>query len=156
MCTTVRHYKHAVDYERVSRFLVRTYGARDGHVNWLQPRWEYMHYHPLIRDIDLSAIGISEARGEVVGVVHPEHTMGTAYLEIDPDCSELKGDILSYAEEHISTLTDGVRRLRNAVLLVPGFPAGLQSLGMATGVDRLSLIEEHRVLPATLDPCPQP
>ena len=112
MRTTVRHYDHAADYEKVGRFLVRTYRTGGGHINWLQPRWEYMHYHPLIRGVDRSAIGVWEADGEVVGVVHPEHSMSTAYFEIDPECGALKGEMLRYAQEHLSTSSDGPRRLR--------------------------------------------
>ena len=67
---------------------------------------------PLIRGVDLSSIGVWEANGEVVGVVHPEHAMGTAYFEVDPEYGALKGEMLRYAEEHLSTSRDGVRRLR--------------------------------------------
>jgi predicted N-acetyltransferase YhbS len=112
MHATVRQYNHAADYERVSQFLVRTHRITGDHINWLQPRWEYMHYHSLIRNVDLNAIGIWEARGEVVGVVHPEHAMGTAYVEIDPRYDHLKAAMLRYAEQHLSTLSDGVRRVR--------------------------------------------
>jgi len=112
MRATVRQYNHAADYEKVSRFLVRTYRTTGGHINWLQPRWEYMHYHPLIRGVDRGVIGIWEAHGEVVGVVHPEHAMGTAYFEIVPGHGALKPEMLRYAEEHVSLGRDGVRRLR--------------------------------------------
>ena len=112
MQATLRHYDHAVDYERVSQFLVKTYRTSGGHINWMQPRWEYMHYHPLIRGVDLAAIGMWEARGEIVGVAHPEHAMGTAYFEIDPEWGALKGEMLRHAEEALATSTDGVRRLR--------------------------------------------
>ena len=112
MQTAVRHYNHASDYEKVGRFLVRTYRSTPGgHVNWMQPRWEYMHYHPQIRCVDLNSIGIWETRGEIVGVVHPEHAMGTAYFEIDPEYGPLKKEILSFAEEHLSAASDGGRRL---------------------------------------------
>ncbi|MCK4283834.1 MAG: GNAT family N-acetyltransferase [Candidatus Brocadiae bacterium] len=112
MRTTVRQYDHAADYEKVGRFLVRTYRTTGEHINWVQPRWEYMHYHPLIRGVDLDSIGVWEAHGEIVGVVHPEHYMGTAYFEIDPECGDLKGEMLMYAEKHVSARRDGVRRLR--------------------------------------------
>ncbi len=112
MQVTVRHYNQAADYENVGRFLVRTYRPQGGHVNWLQPRWEYMHYHPLIRGVDLSAIGIWEAHGQIVGVVHPEHAMGLAYFEIDPEYASLKREMLTYAEEQMSTCKEGARRLR--------------------------------------------
>ena len=112
MQTTVRRYNHVSDYERISQFLVRTYRTTGEHINWLQPRWEYMHYHPLIRGVDLSSIGVWEAHGEIVGVVHPEHRMGTAYFEIDPGYGVLKGEMLRYAEEYVGTSRDGVWRLR--------------------------------------------
>jgi len=38
MQATVRHYDHAVDDEKVSRFLLRTCRTTGGHINWLQPR----------------------------------------------------------------------------------------------------------------------
>jgi predicted N-acetyltransferase YhbS len=111
MQATVRHYTHAADFEKVGRFLVRTYRTSGGHVNWMQPRWEYMHYHPLIRAVDLGTIGVWEADGQIVGVVHPEHSVGTAYFEIDPEYGDLKSDMLAYAEEHLSNVKDGVRQL---------------------------------------------
>ncbi|HUT56254.1 MAG TPA: GNAT family N-acetyltransferase [Phycisphaerae bacterium] len=112
MQATLRQYNHAADYEKVNRFLVRTYRTAGGHVNWLQPRWEYMHYHPEIRDLDLRCIGVWEAKGEIVAVVHPEHAMGRAYFQIDPECAHLKRDMLTYAEQHLSASADGAQRLR--------------------------------------------
>jgi predicted N-acetyltransferase YhbS len=112
MDTKVRHYGYAADHERVGRFLVRTCGRTGGHINWLLPRWEYMHHHPLIRGVDLRSIGIWEARGEIVGIVHPEHQPGTAYFQIDPEHGALKGEMLEFAAAHSSTAADGTRRLR--------------------------------------------
>jgi predicted N-acetyltransferase YhbS len=112
METTVRDYKRDADYEKVGRFLVRTYRTAGDHINWLQPRWEYMHYHPLIRRVDLDPIGIWEAAGKIVGVIHPEHRTGTVYVEVDQAYPHLKRDILEYAEEHLAAESDGVRSLR--------------------------------------------
>ena len=111
MTTTPRCYDHDSDYERVSHFLLRTYGTAGKHINWLQPRWEYMHYHPLIRDVDLGSIGLWEAEGEIVGAVHPEHSMGTAYFEIAPGHGALKREMLAHAEEHISAAKDNGKSL---------------------------------------------
>ncbi len=107
----VRRYDHAADYDRVGRFLVRTYRTGGGHVNWVQPRWEYMHHHPLIRGVDVTVIGVWEEQGEIVGVVHPEHFMGTGYFEIDPRYRSLKEEMLKYAEAYLNTVRVGVRRL---------------------------------------------
>ena len=109
---TVRHYDHRDDYERVGELLLRTYRTHGEHVNWVQPRWEYMHYHPLIRDVDVTVIGVWENQGEIVAVVHPEHCMGIAYLEIDPEYTSLKEEMVGYAETHLSSVQDGVRTLR--------------------------------------------
>jgi len=108
----VRQYNHATDYEKVGAFLTKTYRTSGEHINWLLSRWEYMHFHPLIWGVDLSSIGVWGADGEIVAVVHPEHCMGLAYFEIDPEYAALKPDMLMYAEEHVSTESEGVRRLR--------------------------------------------
>ncbi len=112
MRANLRPYDHAADFEQVGQFLVRTYRSSGGHINWVQPRWEYMHYHPLIRGVDLRTIGIWEAPRGIVGLVHPEHEMGTAYFEIDPDHGDLKRAMLTHAEQHLSVWHDGMRRLR--------------------------------------------
>jgi predicted N-acetyltransferase YhbS len=112
MRAEARQYDHETDFEKVSRFLVSTYCAGGAHINWPQPRWEYMHFHPLIRQVELGAIGVWEAGSEMVGMVHPEHSMGTAYFEIHPDYDVLKCEMLGYAEQHLSVTDSGVRRLR--------------------------------------------
>ena len=101
MKITCHSYSHDADYERVSRFLVKTYSANANHINWLQPRWEYMHHHPYIRGVELSSIGVWEAEGEIVAVVHLEHNQGRAYFEIDPYYVALKREMLVYAEEYL-------------------------------------------------------
>ncbi len=112
MDITWRYYDHAADYADVGHLLVRTYGTTASHINWLQPRWEYMHHHLLIRQVDVSRIGLWEAKGEIVGVVHPEHHVGTACFEVDPAHAALKPHMLMYAEEHLSAVTNGGTELR--------------------------------------------
>jgi len=112
MDITLRHYNHSSDYEDVGHLLVRTYATTASHINWLQPRWEYMHYHPLIERVDVSRIGLWETKGEIVGVVHPEHHMGTAYFEVDPEYAAMKREMLAYAEEHLSAATNEDSELR--------------------------------------------
>jgi predicted N-acetyltransferase YhbS len=111
MKASVRQYIRDADYERVGKFLTETYRTTGRHINWLLSRWEYMHFHPLIWDVDLSRIGIWEVDGRIVAVVHFEHSAGTAYLEIDPDCDNLKWDMLKYAEAQLSSVDDDVRKL---------------------------------------------
>jgi predicted N-acetyltransferase YhbS len=111
MRIAARCYCHGTDYQRIGQFLLRTYQTTGDHINWLQPRWEYMHYHPFIREVDLSLIGIWEAGRQIVGVVHPEHHMGTAYFEVDPAHAVLKMDMLEYAEGHLAAMSDGAKAL---------------------------------------------
>jgi len=112
MSIIARNYEHDSDYSRVGEFLVRSYRTSGSHINWLQPRWEYMHHHALIRGVELRSIGIWEADGEIVGVVHPEHRNGTVYLEVDPEHADLKGEMLRYAEANLALTSHGTRTLR--------------------------------------------
>ena len=101
MSITVRSYSNPDDFELVGQFLVNTYNVEGRHRNWLQPRWEYMHYHPLLDESSLDKIGIWEDADDIVGVVHHEHRMGEIYIEISPDYSYLKKDMLEYAQEYL-------------------------------------------------------
>ena len=71
MNVTVRAYEHPVDYGRVDQFFRDVYEPSDRLFNWLQPRWEYMHAHPFIENVDLSSIAVFEDDGEIVGLAHP-------------------------------------------------------------------------------------
>ena len=102
MTPEVRCYRHAEDYERVGAFLNRTYPPTGTHRNWLQPRWEYMHYHPLLDPATLGRIGVWEAAGQIVGVVHHEHRMGDVYFELDPEFPELRRPMLEFAQAHLT------------------------------------------------------
>jgi predicted N-acetyltransferase YhbS len=93
-----RPYGHASDFERVSRFLVETYAESGERINWLQPRWEYMHFHPYIREIDLGIIGLWEEHGRLLGLIHPEHAMNRFYIELRPGHEELKSAMIIHAE----------------------------------------------------------
>ena len=101
MSITVRSYRYPHDFRPVGQFLVDTYQAEDRHRNWLQPRWEYMHYHALLDESSLDKMGIWQDAGEIVAVVHHEHRMGEVYFEIGPDYAYLKKDMLQYAQEHL-------------------------------------------------------
>ena len=147
----VRAYRHESDYERVGRFLVRTYRTEGNHINWLQPRWEYMHFHPLVREVDLSPIGIWELAGDVIGVVHPEHCMGTVYFEVDPAQADLKKEMLEYAEEHLAVAKDGVRTLR---IFIQDPDSDFQRLAATMGYEKAGGGEEMTRLQIP-DPFPE-
>ncbi len=112
MTARFRPYQREQDFDRVGEFLVRTFRTSGGHINWLQPRWEYMHFHPLIQRVNLDSIGIWEVNGEIVGVAHPEHEMGVAYFEVHPDHTYLAPQMLSHAEERISCENGRNRQLK--------------------------------------------
>jgi len=99
----VRSYDLERDYDAVGRFLVRTYDPQAAHRNWLQPRWEYMHYHPQLQEngLDLAACGVWTDGKEIVGVAHFEHRRGVNYLEVDPRYAALKEEMLDYAASHL-------------------------------------------------------
>jgi len=155
MAITLRQYNYPSDFERVGDFLVRTYRTSGRHVNWLQPRWEYMHYHPYIHNLDLGCIGVWEDHGEIVGVVHPEHSLGTAYFEIDPRYDNLRSDMLKYAEERISFEKEGVRRLR---VYINDQDEYFRTLASDMGYVKTDHCEpmSHFVIPETLPPVSLP
>jgi predicted N-acetyltransferase YhbS len=95
----VRSYRHPDDFHTVGRFLVRTYDPEAAHRNWLQPRWEYMHFHPMLDDQNLDRFGVWEDEGEIVGVAHYENKMGVSYVQLDPAYGLLKREILAYAAD---------------------------------------------------------
>ena len=117
MTVTLRSYRHPEDFSRVGSFLVETYQPLRQPSNWLQPRWEYMHYLCVpffgLTRADLERIGIWEDQGRIVGVVHFEARLGQAYFQEHPDYPHLKADMLDYAEANLSALSpDGEWSLR--------------------------------------------
>jgi GNAT superfamily N-acetyltransferase len=112
----MRSYQYPRDFRRVSNFLVQHYrqDQRDG--NWLQPAWEYMHYHPALDESALDRIGIWEDGGETVAVAHYESTLGEAFFQIHPDYARLKPEMLHYAEEQLSGQSDTGRRYVHAYI----------------------------------------
>lgn len=124
-----------------------------------------MFYHPLIREVDLSSIGIWEVDGEVVGVAHPEHGAGTVYFEIDPGYGALKAEMIGYAGEHLSINRNGVRRLRIFIndrdddLREIASGMGYTRTGYTEPMSHLFIPEPQPVVPPPLSPpspTPQP
>ena len=109
----IREYIHEQDYDRVGDFLVETYEPGDHYLNWLQPRWEYMHYHPYIENVDLTKIGIIEDDGRIVGVVNPESSLKDAFFQIRRGYEHLKPLLLDHAEKYYGgTSTSTGRQIR--------------------------------------------
>lgn len=131
MTVTQRSYHRSEDFDRVGRFLIRHYqsGNRDG--NWLQPTWEYMHFHPMLEDSSLDRIRIWEDSGELIAVVHYEAYLGEAFFQIHPAFETLKPALLDGAETHLNAVGDSDRRYIQAFIndSDPGFTALVQSRG---------------------------
>ncbi len=101
MAITFTQYQHDPDYQRVSEFLIKYYrpGNTDG--NWLEPAWEYMHYHPALDTANLGEIGIWEQDREIVAVCHYESRLGEAFFQFHPSYGYLREAMLDYAESKL-------------------------------------------------------
>ncbi|MBN1667566.1 MAG: GNAT family N-acetyltransferase, partial [Anaerolineales bacterium] len=101
MTITFRPYHHPPDYGRVRAFLIRQHqpGNRDG--NWLEPMWEYMHFHPGLDSEHLERFGLWEANGEIVALAHYETHLGEGFFQFHPDYRHLRGELLDHAEAHL-------------------------------------------------------
>jgi GNAT superfamily N-acetyltransferase len=71
-----------------------------------------MHYHPLLDPETLGRIGVWEAAGRIVGVVHHEHRAGHVYFELDPEFPDLRRPMLEFAQTHLCREAAGGPALR--------------------------------------------
>ena len=128
MVTTSRPYNRMTDFDRVSDFLMEHHLANNVDGNWLQPAWEYMHHHPALDPAIFEQMRVWEDRGEIVAVCHPEWFFGEAFLQLAPECGNLKAEIVDHAEANLRgripaagtvgavCLSDPIRVSRPAIL----------------------------------------
>lgn len=135
MSTRLRRYEHPADFNRIGQFLVETYQPGNRHSNWLQSRWEYMHYHPYLNESALNKIGVWESDGSIVAVAHFEHVLGEVYFQVHPDFTHLKPEMLEYAEDHLSAETDGERRCLK--VFINDFDTELESIVRRRGYRKI-------------------
>ena len=145
MPARVRSYQHKADFDAVGRFLIGSHipGRLD---TWLQPRWEYMHFHPLIENVEVSDIGVAEEGGDIVGVVHPEDWPAFVYFQIHPAADEVGWALLEWAEDHLGgwSHTFGADVLG---LWINEDESGLERLAGERGYERrVEHVEEHALL----------
>lgn len=102
MSISFRTYTGTDDYWRIDRFLIEhhQHGNTDG--NWIEPIWEYMHFHPLLDRSILTKIGIWEDGGKIAGVVHPESRLGEAFFQFHHAYHHLREEMLDYAETNLA------------------------------------------------------
>jgi len=98
----LRSYRWPVDFAPIGRFLIDTHARFGQRGNWLQPRWEYMHYHPYFDEEIAHRIGVWERAGEIVAVAHFEHQLGEVYIQQHPEEQSLKRALVDYAVEELS------------------------------------------------------
>ena len=112
-----RHYNHTSDYQLVSEFLIAHHQPGNADGNWLEPAWEYMHWHPHLDSSSLGKIGIWESNGQIVAVVHYESRLGEAFFQFHPDYRHLRAEMLDYAESNLAGISrvDGRKYVRSFV-----------------------------------------
>lgn len=98
MTITFCNYNHATDYGFVSRFLIRHHQPNNLDGNWLEPAWEYMHFHPALDSSSLGRIGLWEEAGKVIGLVNYESHLGEAFFQFHSAYRHLREEMLEYAE----------------------------------------------------------
>ena len=131
----IKPYHREQDFERVGDFLIETYQPGDRLSNWLQPRWEYMHFHPNIKEVNLALIGIFEEAGEIVGVVNLEHTERQAYFQVRPGYEHIKPAMFDYAEENFQGVSQSTGQLIRA-LYINDFDSTLSQLAESNGYEK--------------------
>jgi predicted N-acetyltransferase YhbS len=97
----VRAYRHEADDAAVGRMLLDAYRPGPVFDPWLHPRWEYMHFHPLIWGLDLARFGVAEEQGEIQGIVHFEHDPAVCYLQRRPGTDHVIEPLLDWASDHL-------------------------------------------------------
>jgi predicted N-acetyltransferase YhbS len=101
MSIKIRKYDASNDFKLVGDFLIKNYQHENGDGNFLQPAWEYMHFHPWLDEKSLDKTGIWEDTRRIVGVVHYESMLGEAFFEIHPRYAHLKPEMMEYAEKYL-------------------------------------------------------
>lgn len=132
MSIQIRSFNQQEDFSLVSSFLVETYQPGDLLTNWLQPRWEYMYFHPFTEALDLSKIGIAEDDGKIVGVVHFEHAEWQVFFQIHPGYEYIKTILFDYAEDNFRGITENTERSIRAIY-INDFDADLIAIAKAHG-----------------------
>ncbi len=152
MSIKIRPYKRLEDFKTIGQFLLDTYRPGEKPGNWLQPAWEYMHYHPELDESALDKIGVWEEDARIVGVAHYESQLGEAFFQIRPDYTHLKLQMLEYAEDHLfARLDDGRGYLR---VYINDFDAEFESIAERQGYRKRE--DESRPMSRYIIPSPFP
>ena len=103
MAIEVRSYHTELgDFERVCDFLIRMNGVKMITPHYLWARWVWQ-FGPYMSKENLSKIGIVEEEGKIIGLVTYENNIGEAYFCLDEEYKYLKGNLIDYAKENLSS-----------------------------------------------------
>ena len=131
----IKQYNRDRDYERVWQFLIEIFQPGSELINWLPPRWEYMHHHPFVWELDLTQIGLFEEKGRIVAIVHPESNPGICHFQIRPGYEHLKPRIFDYLEKTFQGLSKSTGRLIRG-LLISELDSDMQEIAIQRGYER--------------------
>lgn len=134
MAVELRTWAGRVDFPAISDFLYGLYQPDNRDGNWLQPIWEYAYTHPLFDEEAVSQIGIWEDKGTIVGVALYQSRLGEASFPIRPDYVYLKPEMMAYAEQHLTALTEEEKRYLK--VWVKDFDAAFERLVRSRGYER--------------------
>jgi len=149
----IRQYQSPQDFESVGNFLIDTYKPGEKPANWLQPRWEYMHFHPYLPKSELHKIGIWEDAENIVGVVHFEFRMGEVYFEIHPDYKHLKSDMLEYAETRLCAKLANQRRYLK--VFINDFDLEFEAIAKSRGYKKATHLPDYTSIFKIVRPFPE-
>jgi GNAT superfamily N-acetyltransferase len=143
MTVIFRNYEHAADYPRVSEFLITHHQPDNLDGNWIEPAWEYMHFHPALDAANMGKFGIWEDVGKIVAVCHFEWHLGEAFFQFHPDYHPLCEEMLDYAEANLTGISrkDGKKYLHVYVNdNDPNFLALVQAHGYVKDPDETRML----------------
>jgi predicted N-acetyltransferase YhbS len=117
MSIHIKPYNRKKDFKRVGDFLIETFQLGNTFTNWLQPRWEYMHFHTAIRGKPLEKIGLFEEDGIILGVVHFEFVLREVYFQVRPGNDHIKEMMFDYAEDNFQGISQRTGRSMRALYI---------------------------------------
>jgi len=152
----IRPYQHRSDFDRINQFLIEAYQPGDVFDAWLQPRWEYMHFHPSILSLDRSRFGIAEEGGQIRGIVHSESNPAEVFIQVHPEYVHLKESLFDFAEEtNYQGLSKSTGRLFR-VVYVNDFDTVMEALVVSRGYERWDHFAEKNSRYLLNNSVPQP
>ncbi len=135
MTAIARPYDGDRDYEAVSRFFIDVYRPGDRLLNWMQPRWEYMHHHPYIERVPLDLILVFEDGGRIVGLAHPEDGTTFVHFQRAPGYDYILPEMLVHADKHFGGPSIMLGR-RIIGLFISEYDTELEQLATSFGYER--------------------